>query len=73
MVKKVLNYLWGATCLILAISTVSFSQDPARMKDAANESEKAAEALREIMNTPDRRFQRTSSTKLNALPCFLLR
>ena len=36
------------------ISAVSFSQDSGKMKDAANKSAKAAEALREIMNTPDK-------------------
>ena len=56
MARKGFNSLIAALGLILAASPVSFSQDKAsgKLKDAANESAKAAEALREIMNTPDK-------------------
>lgn len=56
MVRKVFNCSIAAICAVLAISVVALSQDKVsgKLKDAANESAKAAEALREIMNTPDK-------------------
>jgi len=56
MSKKVFNSLIAALCLIPATALMSFSQDKVsgKLKDVAHESEKAAEALREIMNTPDK-------------------
>ena len=56
MARKVFNFLIAALCLIPATALLSFSQDKVsgKLKDAAHESDKAAEALREIMNTPDK-------------------
>ncbi|HEV8482806.1 MAG TPA: lipid-binding SYLF domain-containing protein [Blastocatellia bacterium] len=56
MTRKFFNSLIAATIMILAMSLVSFSQDKVsgKLKDAAHESAKAAEAFREIMNAPDK-------------------
>jgi lipid-binding SYLF domain-containing protein len=56
MANKVFNSFIAAICMIVATALVSFSQDrvSGKLKDAAHESEKAAEALREIMNSPDK-------------------
>ena len=56
MARKGFNFLIAAMGLVLAVSPVSFSQDRSsgKLKDAAHESGKAAEAFREIMNSPDK-------------------
>ena len=56
MARKGFNSLIAVLGLMLAVSPVSFSQDKAsgKLKDAAHESAKAAEAFREIMNSPDK-------------------
>ena len=54
-------YLAAALCLLLTISGITLGQEnvPEKLKDAADESAKAAETLNEIMGIPEKAVPKT--------------
>jgi len=54
MTNKSFFFTAATLCLLLTISGISLSQDKDKLKDAADESAKAAETLNEIMGIPDK-------------------